>query len=104
MSARFSNLPHLKAEELTIVTSGTPVQGSDIQVPSGIEVVVLAHPDNTGRVSIASSSAAALTSATTSMLLDAGQSVSILIKNTQNIWADSTVDGDKVRLFMEFGG
>lgn len=101
MSARFSNLPNLKAEQLTISASATPVQGSDVSVPSGIEVIVQAHRDNTGIVSLAGTSATALTSATTSLLLEAGQSVSVLVRNFSDIWVDSTVSGDKVRLFAE---
>lgn len=101
MSSRFSNLPHVKAAQVTCTVSGTPVQGSDVAVPAGIEVVVLAHPDNTGRVSVAESSASALNSASTSMLLEPGQSVSVLVRNFSNLWFDSTVSGDKVRLFSE---
>jgi len=99
--SRFSSLPHLQGEQLTVTVSGTPVQGSNIAVPAAIFVIVLAHPDNTGRVSIASSSASSLNTATTSMLLEAGQSVSLEVKNFNVIFADSTVSGDKVRLFCE---
>jgi|SRR3990167_7033077 len=101
MSSRFSNLPKVKGAEVTVTVSGTPVQGSDVLIPAGIEVTVLAHPDNTGRVSLAESSANALNTATTSMLLEPGQSVSLLIKNFNNLYFDSTVSGDKVRLFTE---
>ena len=86
---------------MTVTTSSTPVQGADVTIPAGIEVIVLAHPDNTGRISFAESSANALNTGTTSMLLEAGQSASVLVRNTNNLWFDSTVSGDKVRLFHE---
>lgn len=98
--SRFSNLPHVQGEQLSL-TQGTPVQGSNVQVPAGIKVIVLAHADNTGRVTVASSSAAALNTATTNLPLEAGQSVSLLVRNFNNLYCDSTVTGDKVRLFCE---
>lgn len=101
MSSRFSNLPKVRGAQVTVTTSGTPVQGADVTIPAGIEVTVLAHPDNTGRISVAETSAAALNTATTNMLLEAGQSVSLLVRNTNNLWFDSTVSADKVRLFFE---
>lgn len=104
MGARFDNLPSVHGETVTVTTSGTPVQGSDINVPKGVELLVLAHPDNTGRISLAESSADALNTGSTSMLLEAGQSVSLLVRNHSNLWFDSTVSGDTVRLFHEFGG
>ena len=101
MPSRFSSLPNVQGEQVTVTTSGTPVQGPDVKVPAGIEVVILAHPDNTGRISIGNTSALALNTATTSMLLEAGQSLTLLIRNFDNIWFDSTVSTDKVRMFTE---
>lgn len=101
MSSRYDNLPYTHSETVTVVTSGVPVQGSDVQVPKGIEALVLAHPDNTGRISFAESSANAVTGGASAMLLEPGQSVSLLIRNLNALWFDSTASGDKVVLSME---
>ena len=99
--SRFANLPKVKATQVTVVTAGVPVQGTDVLVPAGTDVVILAHPSNTGTISVAESSTNALNTGTTSMLLEAGQSLAVQVRNFSALWFDSTVSSDKVRLFTE---
>lgn len=97
-----TNLPYLKGYTKTITTAGTPVQGPDYTIPSGVSVVIKAGSANTGLVTVADSSANAINSSTNNFDLKAGQALSAQIANTNMLWFDSTVSLDTVRLAFEY--
>jgi hypothetical protein len=99
--SRMSNLPYVKGYTVTL-TAGTPVQGTDYDVPAGVEVLLKAGNDNTGIVTMASTSATAINSSTDNFPLLAGQAVTVQVQNTKQLYFDSTVTGDTVRVFFEY--
>lgn len=103
MGSRFDNLKSFATETLTVSVSGTPVQGTSSKVPDGVALIIMAHPDNTGRVTVAKTSALALNTADTGHPLDAGQAIALQLENVDEVWVDSTVSGDKVVLTTEKG-
>lgn len=97
--SRMMNLTTPTTATVTVVTSGTPVQGAtSTQIPPGVEVLVRAHPDNTGTITVAGSSAAALNTSSTCERLLAHQSITYQVQNTNQLWFDATVSGEKVLL------
>lgn len=98
---RHSNTPYIKAYTITC-TAGTPVQGTSYAVPAGAEVVIKAGSSNTGTVTMAESSANAVNSSTNNFDLKADQAVSVQIQNTNQLYFDSTVSGDTVRILFEY--
>lgn len=100
--ARISNLPYVKGYQVVITTSGTPVQGTAYPVPDGVAVIVKAESTNTGTVTVAESSDNANTASTDNYPLLPNEGVGIQVSNTDKIWFDSTVSGDKVRIFFEY--
>ena len=99
--SRYTNVSGFTVATITNAVAGTPVQGADVAVPEGVLVVVKGHPDNTGTITIASSSAAAVNTTATCDRLAANQSVSLQIKNTNQIWADATVAGERALITFE---
>lgn len=99
---RASNLPEVRGRTVTVVTSGTPVQGPTLNVPHGVGVVVKAGRANTGVITVAESSANALNTDADNLDLEPSQTVSVQVLNTSMLWFDSTVSGDTVKLFFEF--
>lgn len=97
-----SNTPYIKAYTVTISSAGTPVQGTDYQVPAGAEVVIKAGRSNTGVVTVAESSANAVNSSSNNFDLTAGQAVSVQVQNTNQLWFDSTVSADTVKVLFEY--
>lgn len=99
--SRMSNLHYIKAFTITL-TAGTPVQGTDYQVPAGVSVIVMAGQSNTGTVTVASTSATAINSSTDNFPLAPGDGVSVQVQNTNDLWVDSTVTGDTARVMFEY--
>lgn len=95
---RVNNLTTPTTRTVTVVTSGTPVQGSAIAVPHGMTVTVRAHPDNTGTITIAESSANAVNTGGSCNRLTNNQSQEYQVQNFNQLWIDSTVSGDKALL------
>ena len=83
---------------VTVTTSATPVQGASAAIPPGVEVLVRAHPDNTGTITVANSSATALNTTGTCERLLAHQTITYQVQNTNQLWFDATVSGEKVLL------
>lgn len=87
---------------LTVVVSGTPVQGTDYAVPPGVSVVAKANEDNLGTITVAETSANAINTTTENFKLLPGQSISLQVLNSNMLWFDSTASGDKVNIILEY--
>lgn len=96
--SRMLNLTTPTTRTVTVTVSGTPVQGPDVNVPDGIKVTVRAHPDNTGTITVAESSANAVNSGSSCNRLTNNQSEEYQVQNFSQIWFDATVSGEKVLL------
>ncbi len=71
-------------------------------VPDGIEVIVKARRGNTGIITVGNSSGNALNTSGANFALQANQSVSLQITNTNLIWIDSTVAAEGTETVFEF--
>lgn len=103
------------AGTITLTKSGiltTEVEGDTvvmtstkgIPVSDGVKVVIKAESDNTGSITIADTSAKALNTNTdyfNNFALAKGESVEVSVKNLNQIWMDSTVNGDGVEIIFE---
>lgn len=98
---RITNKSTKKTFTVTVTTAGTPVQFDSYPVDNGVEIVVRAHPDNTGRVFVGVSSATALSTSGQNDPLNNNQSVSYQLQNTNGLWADAAVSGEKVIVSFE---
>lgn len=98
---RMTNLTIPKTVTVTVTVAGTPVQGSTQAIPDGVKITVRAHPDNTGRVYVANSSANALAASGANCPLDANQAQDFHLKNLNMLWCDAAVSGEKVLLTFE---
>lgn len=101
MSRPLVNAMSIVSRTVTITTSGTPVQGTDISVPGGFSVVCKGHPDNTGTITVASSSTDALNTGINNHPLAQNQALSVQVQNFNQLWFDATVNGEKVILTVE---
>lgn len=100
--ARFLNANDIKTFQKNVTTSGTSVQLDSNAVPEGVSVVVKAKRANTGVITVGDSSANALNTGTAHFALQAGQSISVQVTNTDVIWIDSTVSGEGIEVVFEF--
>lgn len=100
--ARFINSGSIKTFQKNVTTSGTPVQLTAAPVPDGVSVVVKAKRANTGVITVGASSADSLNTGTAHFALQANQSVSLQISNTDLVWLDATVSGEGVEVALEF--
>lgn len=87
----------------TVTTSGTPVQLDTYAVESDQEVLIKAQDSNAGIISIGNSAAEADKDGAENFLLSAGQSVTLKVPNTNEIWIDSTESGDIVEVLVGGG-
>ena len=98
---RMTNLTLPTTATVTVTVAGTPVQGADQKIPPGVKVSVRAHPDNTGRIYVGKSSATALSTSNANCPLDANQGQSFQLQNTNLLWFDAAVSGEKILLTYE---
>jgi hypothetical protein len=84
------------AIHVTVPVAGTPVQPTSTSVPDGEIACFRAHPDNTGLVYLADSSANALSSSTAHIPLAANQAEGMQVKDISRVWCNSAVSGEKV--------
>lgn len=96
------NLGSLQAFQQTITTSGTPVQGTSFDVPDGVEIILKSREDNSGIVTVGSTSARADNTTSTNIRLTPNQSVSYSINNPNLLFFDSTSSGDIVEITFEY--
>lgn len=84
------------AIHVTVPVAGTPVQPTSTSVPDGEIACFRAHPDNTGLVYLADSSANALSSSTAHVPLSANQVETFQVKDISKVWCNAAVSGEKV--------
>jgi len=81
---------------VTVPIAGTPVQPTATAVPDGEIACFRAHPDNTGLIYLADSSANALSSSSAHIPLAANQAEAIQVKDISKVWCNASVGGEKV--------
>ena len=79
--------------QITVTTAGTEVQGSNVPLDNGIFIKALSG--NTGKMYVGNDGAGAVTSSN-GFELEAGQLIIIHVDNLNEIWVDSSVNGEKV--------
>lgn len=84
---------------VTVTTAGTAVQGATQSVPAGFKVVVKALSSNTGTGEIGTTEAIA--EGADAFPLEAGEGVALAVQNINQIWFDSTADGDEFAIIVE---
>lgn len=100
-SATIVNAASIVSRTVTVTVSGTPVQGPDIIVPGGFVVVCKGHYNNTGIITVASSSTDALNTSSNNHPLSQNQSLGVQVQNFNQLWFDASVSGEKVILTVE---
>lgn len=102
VSANIPNQTAFQVQTVTVVTSGTPVQGPNIPVPNTVAVAVQNPSTNANNtvLYIANSSANALLPASR-MELKRGESIALYISNTDLLWLDSNNNGATAKLLVE---
>ena len=80
----------------TVAVAGTdePLSGSDFFI---YWLVVQAQTDNTGFIAVGAVGVDATEATGNGVLLDAGDSIALPVKNLADIYLDATVSGDGVR-------
>lgn len=106
IAAKLGNRNSWQHGYITVSSAGNPVQGPDVAVAPGKAVVIIYHPDNTGKIGIGNSSENALLPGNGGsgepIILDAkGQSLVLYISNLNLIWVDAAVSGEKVMWICE---
>lgn len=86
----------------TVTNAGTAEQitTSDIFIPDGFAVTIIAKPGNSGYIYLGSSKSDA-EGASQFNGLDAGLAVSLRIKNLKEVWVDAQTSGDGISWLME---
>lgn len=84
-----------------VTTSGTPVKLTDQSVDPGVPVTIKAKAANAGAITVGKSSADALNSSGVNFRLTAGQILNVdHLDNLNQLWIDSTVNGEGVEIFV----
>ena len=96
------NQTAFQVQTVTIVTAGTPVQGTSVAIPFTVPVAIWADPANGNNdiIYVANSAVNAALPANR-IELRRGQSVSLNITNANLVWFDSNTSGAKVKLIVE---
>ena len=86
----------------TVAVAGTPVNLASVVVPDGRALVIASDLNNDVKkvVYVATSSANALSDATR-ITLSPGNSVKLFVNNTDKVWVDSNLSGQKVVAIVE---
>lgn len=85
-----------------VTTSGTPVQlSADAAVQAGIPICIKAKSANTGTITVGPTSAKALNSGVDCFRLGAGAALEIRVANLNEVYIDSTVNGEGVEVIHE---
>lgn len=97
------NLGQIYVETVTITASGTAQNPTAANVPDGVAIVVLGHPDNTGNIKIADTAAKAQQSSGTGNIpLAANVSASFQVTDPSILYLDATVSGEKAIIYFEY--
>ena len=102
-NSRMLNLAQIYTETVTITVAGTAQNPTAANVPDGVAIVVLGHPDNTGNIKIADTAAKAqAASGTGNVPLAANVSASFQIQDPSKLFLDATVSGEKAIIYFEY--
>jgi len=86
----------------TVTTAGTPIQlGTNVRVPDGVMLVIKAMTTNTGTIGVGPTAFYANLNNNECFRLSAGQSVSIDVDQLDDVWIDSSQNGEGVELLWE---
>jgi hypothetical protein len=91
----------IKTGQKNVTTSGTPVQIDAIDLQGKQEVAVKAKLSNTGIISVGFSSATALKTSSSHFKLYAGDSVRVVVDDLDEVWIDSTVNGEGIEYILD---
>lgn len=88
--------------QLDVTAAGTAEQlASDVSVPVGCQLTVIAKPGNTGTIYLGNSKANAESATARFDGLSAGLAVSLKITNANLVWVDAAVSGEGVSYIVE---
>jgi len=99
-------MPNLKpintpiTSQQNVTTSGTPVNLGSQSLPIDTTVILKAKSTNTGTITVGYNSATALNSGTGHFKLAANESVELAVSNLNQIWIDSTANGEGVEILV----
>ena len=82
-------------------TPGTPVQGPNMKIPNGYDVVVRAFHTNLGIIYIGNSQANAVKSNQNTFPLYADQDIKLSLQNANAIWFDADNAGEGIAIISE---
>jgi hypothetical protein len=96
------NRPGFRTGSKTVTTAGTAVQlsSSPIAIPDGFQLVIIAHPDNSGTIYIAPAKVEAEGFQRFDGL-EAGLATSLKITDVSLVWINGDTDGDGVSWHVE---
>jgi len=94
------NRPGFTARNVNVPVPGTPVQGPDLPVPDGLNLVVKAGSRNTSTVFVGGTSADAAVAGTRASL-GAGAILLMRIQNANQVWCDALNATDIVEFVVE---
>jgi hypothetical protein len=85
-----------KSGQITVTTAGTEVVGPvTMLTQETLDILLRAHPSNSGQVFVGNDGANAVSSAT-GMALAAGEMVVVHARDLSGYWFDSAVNGEKI--------
>jgi hypothetical protein len=92
----------IKTTQKNVAAAGTPVQlAADYPIPVGIKTTIKAKLGNAGDIYLGGNSADAHKDSTSHYTLSAGNSVTLNIKNLNEVWIDAASSADGVELLFE---
>ena len=100
--SRMLNSASFEVETVTITAAGTAQSPTTFPVPDGVRVSVMGHPDNTGYIKVGQTAAKAQAAMGANNVPLAGSvSASFQLTNTNLLFLDATVSGEKAIVFFE---
>jgi hypothetical protein len=84
-----------------VTTSGTPVRLGYRKLSNAAPLLIKAKAGNTGTITVGSSSAAALNTGDDFYSLSAGEGMTLLVDDLNDVWLDATVSGEGVEYATE---
>lgn len=88
--------------QLDVTSDGTAEQlASDVAVPVGCQLTIIAKPGNTGTIYLGNSKANAESTSVRFDGLSAGLAVSLKVNNANLVWVDASVAGEGVSYIVE---
>lgn len=100
------NAKTIKANTITVVSSGVAIQGPDVRIPSEFSVLLMNSPLNTGSpiVRVAPSEAQAALASGANWPLEKGDQVALAIENLNQLWFNANASGVDINYIVESRG